>query len=421
MSYLCSTNIILPAMTLNDETLRFIRRHAADDVRALALHARPEPGVDLHAAIAQIAGRQTLAVKVPSWAKADGLLCPARLSLEQCSSEATARCKARIVQSYDTPRRRLADLTGGLGIDCSMLAPLFDEADYVERQDELCQLAAHNFPLLGRTNVRVHHADATDFLKGMPAADWLYLDPARRDGHGGKTVAIADCEPDVSRLEDALLDKAGHVLLKLSPMLDLTLALHQLTHVHRAYVVAVDNECKELLLVLQRDFTTDADSIPIACVHLSARPGAPVAAPFVFCRRDEQQAPCPLAPAPGAYLYEPDAALLKAGAFRSLCARYGVSKLHVNSHLYTSDQPVADFPGRAFRVEGWSGFGKKELKALLGAEKKANLGVRNFPATVAELRKRLHLAEGGDTYLFATTLADGQKVLLKTRKAGGTR
>ena len=203
-------------MLLNDETLRFIRQHACDDVRALALHARPEPGVDLSAALTQIAGLQTLRAKVPAWASTEGILCPARLSLEQCSSEATARYKARLVAAYDGPRHRLADLTGGLGIDCSFLAPLFDEADYVERQASLCQLAAHNLPLLGLKHVRVHCADGIAFLADMPAADWIFLDPARRDSHGGRTVALADCEPDVSQLEGQLLERASRVLLKLS-------------------------------------------------------------------------------------------------------------------------------------------------------------------------------------------------------------
>ncbi|HIZ00957.1 MAG TPA: class I SAM-dependent methyltransferase [Candidatus Bacteroides merdipullorum] len=401
-------------MLLNEETLRFIHLHAADDVRTLALHAHPEPGVDLPAAVAQIAGRKVLAAKVPAWAAADDIVCPPRLSLEQCSSEATARHKAAIVQRFGGKRHRLADLTGGLGVDCSFLAPLFEEVDYVERQETLCELAAYNFPQLGLTHIHVHWAEATEFLEGL-AADWIFLDPARRNAHGGKTVALADCEPDVTRLEDRLLGAAPRVLLKLSPMLDLTLALHQLGRVCEAHVVAVDNECKELLLVLERDCPAGAaDRVPIHCTNL--RSGAPTQA-FTFTRQAEQTAACPLAETPGTYLYEPNAALLKAGAFRSLAQAYGAGKLHPSSHLYTSDRWVEDFPGRRFRIVGWSGFGKKELKALLGGVRQANLSVRNFPAPVSELRKRLRLADGGDTYLFATTLADGRKALIRAEKA----
>ena len=398
---------------LNDETLRFIRLHAADDVRALALHARPEPGVDLPAALEQIAGRRVLAAKVPRWAAAEDIVCPPRLSLEQCSSEATARHKAEIVRRFGGARDRLADLTGGLGVDCSFLAPLFRETDYVERQETLCELAAHNFPRLGLEHVRVHRAEAADFLEGL-SADWIFLDPARRDAQGGKTVALADCEPDVTRLEDRLLACAPRVLLKLSPMLDLTLAMHQLKRVAEAHVVAVDNECKELLLVLERDcLDADAGRTPIHCVNLR---GGAAAQTFTFTRRSEQEAPCPLAEEPGIYLYEPNAALLKAGAFRSLCPAYQVSKLHPNSHLYTSDCLVDGFPGRRFRITGRSGFGKKELKTLLDGVRQANLSARNFPASVAELRKRLRLADGGDVYLFATTLSDGQKTLIRAEK-----
>lgn len=401
-------------MTLNEETLRFIRQHAHDDVRALALHARALPGVNLTAALTQIAGLQILSSKVPSWATTDGIRCPARLSLEQCSSEVTARHKAGIIASYDGPHHRMADLTGGLGIDCSFLAPLFEQVDYVERQYELCQLAEHNFPLLGLTHISVHCADGTDFLHQLPETDWLYLDPARRDSHGGKTVALADCEPDVSQLEEQLLSKAPHVLLKLSPMLDLTQALHTLKHVREAHVVAVENECKELLLVLERNQTTDVDDVPVTCLNLSDKKDCAQA--FTFTRQDEQSAPCPLADFPRNYLYEPNAALLKAGAFRSITAQYPVEKLHTNSHLYTSDHLIGNFPGRTFQVDGWCGFGKKEAKALIGDLRQANLSVRNFPASVAELRKRLHMAEGGSVYLFATTLSDGQKVLIRARK-----
>ena len=414
MPYLCN-KLIQPPMLLNDETLRFIRQHACDDVRALALHARPEPGVDLSAALTQIAGLQTLRAKVPAWASTEGILCPARLSLEQCSSEATARYKARLVAAYDGPRHRLADLTGGLGIDCSFLAPLFDEADYVERQASLCQLAAHNLPLLGLKHVRVHCADGIAFLADMPAADWIFLDPARRDSHGGRTVALADCEPDVSQLEGQLLERASRVLLKLSPMLDLTLALHTLRHASQAHIVAVGNECKELIVVLEKDAATAVDDIPVTCANLDPH-GMPAQATFTFTRREEHAAPCPWAEAPATYLYEPNAALMKAGPFHRLAEAYGVKKLHPSSHLYTSEQRVEDFPGRTFHIEGWCGWGKKEAKALLDGLRQANLSVRNFPDNVAALRKRLRLAEGGDSYLFATTLADGSKALIRGKR-----
>lgn len=398
-------------MTLTEETLRFVAEHRHDDVRTLALQAARHPNVDMPTALTQIAGRQAAEEKIPTWAATDGILYPPHLSMEQCSSEVTARYKATVVETLGGRHEQFADLTGGFGIDCAFLSPLFRQATYVERQDVLCEAARHNFPLLGLKHISVCHADGTDYLRDMPGTDWLFLDPARRDGHGGKTVAIADCEPDVAALEPLLLEKAEHVLIKLSPMLDLSQALHTLRHVSEAHIVSVGNECKELLLVLTRGTTPDPDRVPIRCINLPTDRTA-----FTFTRREEQEAPCPYAEMPRAYLYEPNASLLKAGAFRSLAHTYQVEKLHPNSHLYTSDTALTDFPGRMFRTEGWCGFGKHEVKELLEGEKRANLTVRNFPATVAELRKRLKLAEGGDIYLFATTMENGKKILIRCSK-----
>ena len=393
------------------ETLDFIRRHRSDDVRTLALQAARYPGVDVPWALTQIAGWQAARTKVPSWAACEGIVYPAHLPMEQCSSEVTARYKAALVAGLGGPHGTLADLTGGFGIDCAFLSEGFAHAAYVERQEALCQAARHNFALLCLTHIDVHCADSVEYLRQMPPVDWLFLDPARSDGHGGKTVAIADCEPDVSALEPLLLEKASCVLVKLSPMLDLSQALHTLHSVGEAHIVSVAGECKELLLWLSRQASLHPDDVPIRCVNLPAD-----AAPFTFTRRQEQSLPCPLAEAPHAYLYEPNASLLKAGAFRSVACIYKVEKLHPNSHLYTSDEALPCFPGRMFCVDGWCGFGKKEVKALLDGVPRANLTVRNFPATVAELRRRLRLAEGGDVYVFATTLADGRKALIRCSK-----
>ena len=209
-------------MLLSLETLRFIEENVRADVRSLALQAKKYPQVDMAMAVVQIAGRQIAEAKVPSWYRTEGLLYPKHLSMEQCSSEATAIYKAGLVEG-DT----FADLTGGFGIDCSFLSRKFKQADYVERQSELCELAEHNFPLL-ELKIGVHNEDGVEYLKQMHPVDVLFLDPARRDGHGGKTVAISDCEPDVSALEDLLVEKAKKVMVKLSPMLDLSLALKAL-------------------------------------------------------------------------------------------------------------------------------------------------------------------------------------------------
>ena len=392
-------------MQLSLETLRFIEENARADVRSLALQAKKYPQVDMAMAVVQIAGRQIAVAKVPSWYRTEGLLYPKHLSMEQCSSEATAIYKAGLVEG-DT----FADLTGGFGIDCSFLSRKFKQADYVERQSELCELAEHNFPLLG-LKIGVHNEDGVEYLKQMYPVDVLFLDPARRDGHGEKTVAISDCEPDVSALEDLLVEKAKKVMVKLSPMLDLSLALKALKYVREVHIVSVNNECKELLLILEK--STDSLEIVIHCEQITSTGEHQR---YAFTQEQERTSDCPLAAEVGAYLYEPNASILKAGAYRSLTQAYPVKKLHASSHLYTSPYYIEDFPGRRFQVEAVSGFGKKELKTLLQGLEKANLTIRNFPSSVAELRKRLKLKEGGECYLFATTLSDESKVLIKCRK-----
>lgn len=392
---------------LSPQTIHFIRTHAKDDVRALALQSSKYPDIDIPAAIVQIAGRQAAANKIPSWEGIEEIFYPRHLSLEQCSSELTARYKSTLTQGDS-----LTDLTGGFGIDCAFMAPGFKDITYIERQKELCEIASHNFPLLNLGHIEVRNIDGVCHLQQMEPVDWIFIDPARRNEHGGKTVAIADCEPDVAQLEELLLSKARKVMVKLSPMLDLSLAIHDLKHVHEAHIVSVNNECKELLLILSQDETVTNPEVRIVCVNLTPQSTQH----FTFSRETEQVASCHYTSEIGTYLYEPNASLLKAGAFRSIASAFKVKKLHPNSHLYTSDEKVENFPGRTFQITGCCTFGKKETKAMLSDLKKANLTVRNFPATVAELRKRTKLAEGGEDYLFATTLNDGQKILIRGKR-----
>lgn len=396
-------------MQISPETLLFIREHQAEDVRALALQSKKYPHVDMPTAITQIAGRQIAAEKIPSWKEIDDIWYPKHLSLEQCSSEITARYKATLLQSQSQSNSSFADLTGGFGIDCSFLAAGFQSATYVERQSELCEIAAHNFPILNLNHIEVKNDDGVEHLQAMPPVDCIFLDPARRNEHGGKTVAISDCEPNVAQLEELLLSKARRVMIKLSPMLDLTLALKELGHVEQAHIISVNNDCKELLLILSPAATQE---IAIHCVNLSAKGEQH----FIFTREQELQSECSYTDTLGSYLYEPNASLLKAGAFRSLAAVYPLLKLHPNSHLYTSDTLIEDFPGRIFRIVNHYRLNKKEIKEGLSDIKKANITIRNFPATVAELRKRIKLSEGGDTYLFASTMKSEQKVLIRCEK-----
>lgn len=390
-------------MQFSPETLRFIKEHQQDDVRQLALQARKHLLVDMPAVIVQIAGRQIAAEKIPSWQAVEGILYPRHLSLEQCSSELTARYKATLATGES-----MTDLTGGFGIDCAFLATGFGQATYVERQTELCEIASHNFPLLGLNHITVCNEDGVKHLQEMAPVDCIFIDPARRNEHGGKTVAIADCEPDVATLEEQLLSKAKKVIVKLSPMLDLTLALKDMKQVAEAHIISVNNECKELLLVLKKE----ASCRNIICINITNKETER----FIFTREEEQTAECHYTDTTGRYLYEPNASILKAGAFRILGQRYGLEKLHPNSHLYTSDTLVKEFPGRVFEITRTCTFNKKEIKETLDGVKKANISVRNFPASVAELRKRIKLSEGGDNYLFATTLNNDKKLLILGRK-----
>lgn len=389
---------------ISPETQAFIQAHTTDDVRLLALQNKKYPQVDMSMAMIQIAGRQAAIEKLPTWSKTESIWYPRHLSLEQCSSETTARYKATLVQG-----ETFTDLTGGFGIDCFIISQRFNSATYVERQEELCEIAAHNAPLLGLRNMSVENKDAVAYLQDMQPVDCIFIDPARRNEHGGKTVVISDCEPDVGNLEGLLLEKAGQVLIKLSPMLDLSLALKELKYTKEVHIVSVNNECKELLLLLEKG---TFETIPVHCINLTSKGEQH----FTFTSAQEQNNDCRYTASVESYLYEPNASILKAGAFRSTASVYELKKLHPNSHLYTSNQFIKSFPGRVFRVTGQCSFNKKEMKEILRDIRKANLTVRNFPESVAELRKRMKISDGGNVYLFATTLNNNQKVLIRCEK-----
>lgn len=318
----------------------------------------------------------------------------------------TARYKSSLLKGGS-----LIDLTGGFGIDCAFLAPNFKKVIYVEKQEELCGIAAHNFPLLGLNHVEIVNGDGVDFLKNTNRVNCIFIDPARRDDKGGKTVAISDCMPDVKAMSSLLLDKADMIMIKLSPMLDLALALSDMPKTKAVHIVSVLNECKELLLVLA---SNDTESCKIHCVNLDRKGDMQC---FDFTREEEQNVICDYASDMGKYLYEPNSSILKAGAYKSIAYKYGIKKLHPNSHLYASDQLITDFPGRIFICHSVFSLNKREMKEHLSGISKANITVRNFPSSVSELRKRTKLNEGGDIYLFATTLADEKRVILKCTKA----
>lgn len=402
---------------LNEETKAYILKHQDEDVRKLALKTPTDDRIDFRMALQQIEGRQIARKKLPAWCQHEDILFPPRLSLEQCSSEMTALYKQALAkrllsQMTQKEGKTLVDLTGGLGIDFSYLAPLFTKAVYMERQHELCLLARHNMAVLGLDQAEVIATDSAAHPADWPEADICFVDPARRDTAGRKIVAISDCEPDLSRLQDILREKMTYCIFKLSPLLDIRQAMKELTHIVEIHVVSVQNECKELLMVMSS--RPVAEPVKCYCVNLK-----PELSEFVFIYNEEQTEDCAYTSELRTYLYEPNSSVLKAGAFRSIGRQYGLLKLHPNSHLYTSDKLIAHFPGRIFIIEGCSSFSRTDVRKLLSGVSKANITIRNFPSDVSALRKRLHLKDGGDVYLFVTTLSDEQHVIIKTRKVSG--
>ena len=433
-------------------TSEFILQHRLSNPRDLALQARRYPDVDMPYALNQIQGWQTARQKLPSWAACDGVVYPPHLNMEQCSSEPTARYKQQVVRRWLTrlgagqggAATSMADLTGGFGVDFSFTSRCFASATYVERNAALCDVVRGNLPCLGIANAQVMCAEAEDCLATMPQQTMLFLDPARRDEHGAKTVLIADCTPDVCHLLPLLMSKARFVMLKLSPMLDWHKAIADLQGtVREVHIVSVGGECKELLLVLAA-FDAAASSADMPCNGVEA--GVRVCCVDIMAKADAEgeykrsefcytiggaadNPPTPstlnsqlstLNPQPSTlnsqFLLEPNASIMKAGCFAELGKAYGIRAISSNSHLFLSADRVEDFPGREFVVEAVTTLNKRQLKETLGCLQQANISVRNFPMSVAELRKRLKLRDGGDTYIFATTTREGERVLIVGHK-----
>jgi hypothetical protein len=397
-------------------TAEFIREYRERDIRQLALQANRFPDVDMPYALDQIQGWQIARRKLPKWAACDGVIFPPHLSMEQCSSEPTAQYKLNLAMEWAERvghASRMTDLTGGFGVDFSFTSCAFTSATYVERSEQLCHIVEHNLPLLGLNNATVVCADAVEYLSTVEPQTMLFLDPARRDEHGAKTVMLADCTPDVVQLLPKLLEKSRFTMLKLSPMLDWHKAVDDLQGtVREVHIVSVGGECKELLLVLSKVVESE---LKVYCADLST--ASDTSSLFVYT--PGSSAPVSnskLKTQNSKFLHEPNASIMKAGCFDELAAAYGVSPVSRNSHLFLSDEPIEDFPGRSFVVERVTTMNKGELrKALVGIEK-ANIATRNFPLTVAELRKRLKIKDGGDVYIFATTTAEGEHLLLISRK-----
>ena len=393
---------------MNEATLEFIRIHADEDVRQLAFLGKKNPEVDMAYALDQIVGRQKARVKIPSWASIDGIVYPPHISMEQCSSEQTARYKASIAGYGD----KIVDLTAGFGVDMAFMSAGFKQAVHVEMQPQLCAISSENYKCLGLNHVQVVCSDGVGYLHQMEHADLIFIDPARRDQHGARTYGIADCTPNVLEIIDEMLQKADRVMIKLSPMLDWQKTVADVGNVSQVHIVSVGNECKELLLEVKNG---KGEKVKVFCVNDDQVFSYEIGETHPFTPSPLH----PFTPSPlhsFTFLYEPNASVMKAGCFNLISHRFGITQPDANSHLFLSDKLVEGFPGRRFVIERVSTMNKRELKEALAGIDKANVAVRNFPLSVADLRKRLKLKDGGDVYIFATTDAKKGHLVMVCRK-----
>lgn len=421
------------------ETLwKFIQEHRGDDLSAILLSASRYEGVDVKLAVGQIKARNQIKDKLPSWYDNDRLFFPSTLAAEQCSSEITALYKQRFVYSDDW----LCDLTGGLGVDTYYFSQKIRCVTYTEKEAIYCDAARDNMHWLGVSNVDIINDDAVKLItkndERIAGVNVFYIDPARRGVGNKRLFAISDCEPDLTEIWPLLHERQCRIIVKLSPMLDITQVLNQLPDVCEIHVISVRNDCKELLMVtgslllpetgvsghgesgmisdndiVENAIRRDQSEPEIVCVNYTS---AGMEQFFRFYMSDEHAAVVDLAGAIGRFLYEPNSSILKAGAYKSVALHYGIEKLHASSHLYTSDHLLSFFPGRIFEVVDVIPFNNRICKKLSEGIPQANISVRNFPVSADELRKRTRIADGGDVYLFATTLSGNEKVLIRCRK-----
>lgn len=386
---------------LNKEVQDFIRGNLSGDLSRLILKGSPFPGVSIQEIAGQISGLQKAKYKLPTWYKTDNIVFPPNINLEQTSSETTAKYKASLISA-----KSMIDLTGGFGIDSYYFSKKVQNLIHCEIDPDLSEIAAHNFNQLGRKNIQTFSGNGLEYLSSREENyDWIYLDPARRDDYGGKVFRLEQCTPDVPANMNLLFNKADHILIKTSPLLDLTSGIKDLKKVAEIHIVSVNNEVKELLWILHKKILSKTR---IKTINFLAEKVQSFEAFF-----DSTTGETPLS-LPKKYLFEPNPAVMKSGLFSELANQTSTAKLHFNSHLYTSDELV-DFPGRIFEVIKVLTYNKKVLIKEIGS-KKANVTTRNFPKSVEQIRKELKINEGGDQYLFFTTNLFNEKIVISCQK-----
>lgn len=387
---------------LSPEIQNFINVHQNEDVAALALKKTPDPCWDYKLVLDQIKARQKAKTKAPSWLrKKNPIIFPSAALVEQASSEATALYKASLFRGAS-----FVDITGGMGMDSWALAHKFQNGSVIEMTPPSAELLEHNFKALGLNHIKILNTKAEKYINHMGSIDLVMIDPQRRDDHRSGKFMLQECSPNILDLWPILKDKASAVLLKTSPMLDITATIAALRDIKSVHILEVQDECKEVLYVLSKNHT---DPACIHAVSLNHQGKILYHLDFTFASEADTQITYSL---PQTYLYEPSAAFQKAGCFKTIAAKFKVEKLHPCTHLYTSQFLVSDFPGRIFKIEGlYSADGKNITLS------QANITLRNFPGSAESLRKKLKLKDGGENTLFACTLIEGQKILIHGRKA----
>lgn len=387
---------------LNIDIQEFINENLYSDISDLLLKNLSFPNIDSKAVIEQLEAKKRSEKKLPTWFETKNVYYPNKLNIEQTSSEITAKYKSSLLNG-----KSIIDLTGGFGVDCFYFSKQFESVIHCEINQNLSKIATHNFQELKALNIKTIASDGIEYLKSsMESFDWVYIDPSRRHDSKGKVFFLEDCLPKVPEHLSFFFEHSKNILIKTSPLLDLSIGINELNHVKTIHVVAVNNEVKELLWVLEAGFK---DGIHVETVNI--KNGENERFNFLF---DTEKASDSIYNKPLTYLFEPNSAILKAGGFHSISNQLKVFKLHKHSHLYTSEVLI-DFPGRTFRIEKIIPYNKKEIKKL--GLKKANITTRNFPETVSQIRKKFNFKDGGSIYLFFTTDFEDNKLVLITSKA----
>lgn len=388
---------------LTESEKNLITKYAGCDVNTLALKLHDTNEIRSKLVLQQIAGRQLMQKKMPIWTQNPDIIYPVHLPLEQCSSVFTADYKREIAERLVKDFSLFTDLTGGFGVDFFAVSEHFQKAVYNEKNADLCEIVRHNFKVLKRQNADFLNSDGVTFIKNSPQHfNLIFIDPARRNSDGKKTVRIEDCEPDILEFQDVMIEKSDFVMIKLSPMIDLSDCLSKLHNAREIHIVATSNECKECLIVLEKGFSSEPK---IFTVNDGQR--------FEIWMSDERECTAEFYDGKdfdGKFLFEPNAAVMKSGAFKILTKAFPVKKLHPSSHLYVSERDVCDFPGRRFKIVKTGSV--KDFREI----KTANLAVRNFPEKADILKKKLKIKDGGNIFLFATTLKTGEKVIIQGEK-----